>query len=83
MNVGIFRSVNTHIQDGVVKIICKKKIEENNPENIAGFAKKVEVYMNGIQILKCTEFGRDNSGKPYYRYTMTQLVSGTYNLKIV
>ena len=28
MNVGIFRSVNTHIQDGVVEIICKEKIEE-------------------------------------------------------
>ena len=83
MNVGIFRSVNTHIQDGVVEIICKEKIEENNPENISGFAKKVEVYMNSIQILKCTEYARDSNGTPFYRYTMTQLVSGTYNLKIV
>ena len=40
MNVGIFRSVNTHIQDGVVEIICKEKIEENNPENISGFEKR-------------------------------------------
>lgn len=83
MNIGIFRTVNTHITDGVVEIICREKIEENNSENISGFAKKVEVYMNGIQILKCIEYGRDNSGEPYYRYTITQLVSGTYNLKIV
>lgn len=83
MNVGIFRSVSTHIQDGVVEIICRENIEENNSENISGFAKKVEVYMNGIHILKCTECGRDKNGEPYYRYTITQIVSGTYNLKIV
>ena len=83
MNVGIFRSVSTHIQDGVVEIICKEKIEENNSENTSGFAKKVEVYMNGIQILKCTECGIGNNGEPYFKYTMIQFVSGTYNLKIV
>ena len=83
MNVGIFRTVNTHIKDGVVEIVCREKIEENNSENTSGFAKKVELYMGGIQILKCTDCGRDNNGVPYYRYTIIELISGTYNLKII
>lgn len=83
MNVGIFRSVNTQIKDGVVEIICREKIEENNSENIAGFAKRVQVYMNSIHILKCTEHGKDENGEPYYRYTAVELVSGTYRLKII
>lgn len=83
MNVGIFRTVNTHIKDGVIEIVCREKIEENNSENTSGFAKKVELYMDGIQILKCTECGRDKNGEPYYRYSITELVSGTYNLKII
>ena len=83
MNVGIFKTVDTSIKDGVVEIICREKIEEISLLNASGFAKKVELYMDGIQILKCSDCGRDKNGEPYYRYSITELVSGTYNLKII
>ena len=83
MNIGIFKTVDTSIKDGVVEIICREKIEEISLLNASGFAKKVEVYMDGIRILKCSDCGRDNNGVPYYRYTIIELVSGTYNLKII